>query len=627
MLRGVVLAIVELLFPAGVPSLSEFAGDSGTAISTFRRAATWLLLLLPGLLASRRPGPRDDGSEQTEAKRRDALEKLADLRSWLTNQCSDTATNNCYSPEAKRRIATLSEETQRAGTLSYKEIALLLSMNERQLLRIRRQVEQANGGAPEPESRRPAKSGELAEEIQKLIVDIQKSAHGRSPWRPADIRRILEKNYGKQLLLYHGRSTIDEATVQKYMIPSAVEKPTKDSPKDHPRGSYEYPEPFQQVAIDTSYFKLYGVTYYLITVLEIGGRLNLITRVFLHENTAAVLQVLEEYLEKFPGIGVVVIDRGTPYLNGEVKELLEARGKLRLVCPPATPTAKAACERHFRTLKDVIRAAVREVMPENPGYSREQIAVLLELAATIFKNLYHQIPQAGIDGKSPAERIESFDPVRAARLMGKLFERSVDRSPARDYALQLHDRFQLPGSPRETVRRLKWIGTPALRRTAEKVAECMGPPFPKWMYDPLGYFAAKAREIREARRRAYLEARYSTLKAKQDREDERRHQEQLARERQERDDHPELFVDRWLALAVSCAERKFEPGLRHTLRNLGALLRSLGRQLGRAMSSDLERLRGRVRKLSGDANVTCEILELIDAVGVELGFEKASAPA
>ena len=49
-----------------------------------------------------------------------------------------------------------------------------------------------------------------------------------------------------------------------------------------------YPEPFQQVAIDTSHFKVFGFTFYLITILEIGARLNLVTRVFLRENTEAV---------------------------------------------------------------------------------------------------------------------------------------------------------------------------------------------------------------------------------------------------------------------------------------------------------------------------------------------------
>ena len=50
-----------------------------------------------------------------------------------------------------------------------------------------------------------------------------------------------------------------------------------------------------------------------------GGRLNLLTRVFLREDTAAVVAVLEEFLEKFPGLAVVVIDRGNalPQRGGE----------------------------------------------------------------------------------------------------------------------------------------------------------------------------------------------------------------------------------------------------------------------------------------------------------------------
>ena len=149
------------------------------------------------------------------------------------------------------------------------------------------------------------------------------------------------------------------------------------------------------------------------------------------------------------------------------------------------------------------------------------------------------------------------------------------------------------------------------------------------MYDPVSYLAAKARQMGEDRRRAHFEARYRAEKAKQDRDDERRHREELARERKERADHPERFVDRWLKLAINCAEQRFGPGLRRTLRELGGLLRSLGHKLGRAMSSDLERLRAQVRERSSDASVAAEILDFIDGVGVELRLEpteKAAAP-
>ncbi len=75
-----------------------------------------------------------------------------------------------------------------------------------------------------------------------------------------------------------------------------------EKPIEHPRGSFVYPEPFEAVALDTSYYTLFGVTFYLITVFEL-------TRIFLRESTEAVVAVLEEFLARYPGVGVVVIDR------------------------------------------------------------------------------------------------------------------------------------------------------------------------------------------------------------------------------------------------------------------------------------------------------------------------------
>jgi hypothetical protein len=203
---------------------------------------------------------------------------------------------------------------------------------------------------------------------------------------------------------------------------------------EHPRGSYVYPEPFQQVAMDTSYFKFAGTTFYLITVFEMAGRLNLVTKVFLKENIDSVILTLREYLKRFPGIGFVVFDRGSPYLNEEVYRLLEEHEKERVVCRPATPTEKAACERHFRPLKAVLRRALDKVYFERAPLSREDLLALIEMGIGVFQDLYPHIPQNYIDGLSPAERIQFFDPVRAARMALELQERSLATEPAEDLA-------------------------------------------------------------------------------------------------------------------------------------------------------------------------------------------------
>lgn len=611
MIRGTLLATLECLFPEAIPTLSDYAQESGVAPSTFRRAAKWLLGLLPGLFGERRPGPRS--AEEERDAREEALRRLEDLRASVAGDRAETENNCCYTGEAKQRIASVAEEIQASGVLTYGEIAAVLGLAERQLLRIRRQVEAAGGAAPEAESRRPKRTGELSEKIQELIERIKRSEDDRSPYTAADVSRILNRNYRAELLEHHGSERISETTVRKYLSEEEGEEAEQETTvEEHPRGSWHYPEPFQQVAVDTSYFKLFGITFYFITVFEFGGRLNLLTRAFLRENTAAVVGVLEEYLEKFPGVEVVVIDRGTPYLNEEVKALLGREGRLRLVCPPATPTAKAAAERHFKTLKAAIRPAIEKVFPRNPGWTPARLVKVLEMGAAVFQELYHQIPQEGIDGKTPAERIESFDPVRAAASLVDLFERTKDSEPSKDYSRHLHEHFQLPGDVEETVKRLRKFSTRTLRLLFRRVSPYMGPPRPKWMHDPLGFLCAKAREIQEAEHEEFLRARHHAAVRNREREEERERLAKLRDEAHERQTHPERSLEEVLELLVRCVETDFSGGVRLLKRELGELLGALSRKLRTAFSSELRRLKARIATFTSESEVRQQAESILD---------------
>ena len=438
-LKGALLAMVHTLFPGVIPSVRAFAAQSGVAASTFTRAAAWLEKILPGLFRTRRPGPPDTTPQDDAARARaDAVAELDALRKWLKGRTS-TPSNCCYDGEAKQRIAELAGRIRTAKTMTYDQIAAELGMPARQLLRIRQEVKAAGGKAPEAKSRRPKDCPPLAREIQLLIGQVEHSADTRKPRRPIDIKRIIEKLYRDKLEKYHGAPTISATTVAKYMGQTPPEKPI-----EHPRGSFVYPEPFEAVAIDTSYYTLFGITFCLITVFEFGGRLNLVTRIFLRDNTEAVVAVLEEFLARYPGVGVVVIDRGTPYLNEEVRRLLELHGVVRLVCPPQTPTAKAAIERHFRMLKEALAQAVDKVFSADPGWPPAQLAKALELAVDVFATMYHRTPQEGIDGLSPLERIAGFDALAAAACRAQLFERSLNAEPSDLYARHVHQFLQLP---------------------------------------------------------------------------------------------------------------------------------------------------------------------------------------
>jgi transposase-like protein len=597
MIRGTILATMEMLFPAGIPSLKDFAQAEGVAPSTFRHSAEWLLGLLPGLFEARRPGPQAEEPLELE-KRAEAVQQLEALRTWLLEKRSPTEKNHCYSPEAKQRIAAVVERIQDAGVMSFEEIAGTLQIDGRQLRRIREEVEKAGGEAPQPESRRPHSTGKLSPEIQRLIQNIQNSAKKRQPYGPMDVKRILEKNYKEDLKEHHGGESIALSTVTKYMAPGAAKAP---APEKHPRGSFVYPEPFQMVAVDTSHFKVFGRTFYLITVFEVGGRLNLLTRVFLREDTRAVAAVLEEFLLTFPGLEVVVIDRGTPYLNEEVKRLLEDHGRLRLVCPPATPTAKAACERHFLTLKEVLRPALERVFPEDPGWEPDKVVKVLEFGIAVFQDLYHRIPQEGIDGKSPAERAGEFDPVKACARMVDLFQRSLDSEPADEYARHLHQRFQLPGDPEETVKALEPFGTRCLRKLHRLVEPYMGPPFPDWIYDPLGYLASKARDIWKEDRAAFLAEKLRKAKEKEAQALARKEEEDRAAREKVEEQHPERLVDG--ALKTLGIALKIRAGIKRSARHLRDLLIVLSCQMKDAFLGEVERLRGRIQAITEDSRV------------------------
>ncbi len=140
----------------------------------------------------------------------------------------------------------------------------------------------------------------------------------------------------------------------------------------------------------------------------------------------------------------------------------------------------------------------------------------------------------------------------------------------------------------------------------------MGPPYPNWMRDPLGWLCAKAREISERERAKWNDERCRKEKRTSDERQEKQRRENLERQALERRDHPERFVDGVLNLVVKCAERRFAPGLRRLADELRGLLASLARKLAHAFSSELTRLKERVRAFSSDPEVRLDVERLLD---------------
>lgn len=614
------MAIVHRLFPRRIPTVSEYAEATGISASTFWRAGDWLCERLPAIFGRRRPGPAARQEETQEPpERQKARQELAELRRWLAARleeqwrkrkrsgktCPPEPTNDCHDGEAKKRIAETANRIRTAKTMTFEEIAAELDLDSRHLRRIRKEVKQANGEAPEKKSTRPREIQSLHRKIQILIGRIEISASTEDPYGPTDIKRILEKHYKEQLKEYHGE-TISADTVSKYMGQNPEEKANEEP--EHPRGSFVYPEPFQVVALDTSYFTIFGFTFYIITVLELGGRLNLITRIFLRENTEAVVSVIEEFLARFPGVQVVVIDRGTPYLNDEVRTLLESHGRYRLVCPPDTPTAKAPIERSFLTLKTAIRQAVETVFPEDPQWAPEQMAKALELAVAVFATLYHRIPQEGIDGKSPAERAVAFDPVRAAARQVALFQQALNDEPTDLYARHIHQFFQFPWEEKETVGKLRPFSTRVLRQLLEQEKQHLGPPLPISIGEPLDYLVARAREIRNRLWTALFAEQWHTVDA------EERRTRQENEEREERE-NPEAHVDGMLRALITSVRNGH--GVAMTVRYMREVLGQLAATMGGYLAREIERLKRLTGQLCENGHVVAKVVAILDEIAAE----------
>lgn len=265
----------------------------------------------------------------------------------------------------------------------------------------------------------------------------------------------------------------------------------------HPRGSFRYPAPFQQLAIDTTYVDVGPHRLYLIVLMDVGARVVLAQEIFLADNTEAVLAVLEQTAERF-GVGeFLLIDRGTPYLNDRVERWLRSRGVRRIVCRRATPTEKACLERYNRTFKDWLRPHLEDLRIAELDLDR--VLTAMQLASRILWQAYNVRPQPFIDGLSPIERLEQHPLAAIARERVELVRRSIDSAPRRELIAHVRQLLQLGIGDAELADRLAGYAEDGIRDAAR---QCEKRFHRGGIRDPLGYFLARVRDIDEQRRLA-----------------------------------------------------------------------------------------------------------------------------
>jgi hypothetical protein len=260
-------------------------------------------------------------------------------------------------------------------------------------------------------------------------------------------------------------------------------------------------------------------------------------------------------------------------------------------------------------LKAELKQAVSTVFTEDPRWLPAITAKALELAAAVFAGMYHRIPQEGIDGKSPAERAEAFDPVRAAARQADLFRRALNGEPSDEYARHLHVLFQLPGEVKETVATLRMFPTRILRQLVDRVKDVMGPPCAESIYDPIGFLAARARELNVA---AWKKA---NAEAWREAEAERESQEQ-DRQRQDESQRPEAHVDGMLRTLVQTVRSPH--ALSVTVTYMRELLHRLAASMGGFFATEIERLKARATELARSAVIAERVTTILDELAAEV---------
>jgi hypothetical protein len=238
------------------------------------------------------------------------------------------------------------------------------------------------------------------------------------------------------------------------------------------------------------------------------------------------------------------------------------------------------------------------------------MAKTLELASAVFASLYHRIPQESIDGKSPAERAQDFDPVRACARQAALFEHALNNEPSDEYVRHIHRFFQFPWEEKKTVGKLRQFSTKVLRKLLEEEKKALGPPFPDSIHEPLDYLVARAREIKDKLWMAF----YAEEWQKADFKEQRKQQED---ERREECEHPEAHVDGMLRALVTSVRNRH--GVSTTIRFMQEVLENLAGAMGKFFAREVDRLKRCVSQhCKNNTEVETEVMAILDKIAADL---------
>ncbi len=589
---GVCLWVVRMAFGDRPPTLVDYAAEHGISADTIRRAGRALFRPVLACLRARRPGPRAIPSSKLETQSEACLACNDLLRGLLPAPLSELANT----PQKRGLVAQTARHWASRG-VRLKTLSCWLAISTKTL---RRWIDRLDDQEVQHKSRRPETSPkQLPAEIQRAITDLRQAMPDISI---ADLTRVLVRKFA-DMLRRHGRTSLSTKTVGRYAAAPHRPQITSSAPSSQ-RGAYRYPPPLAMAWIDTTYFEVAGTTVHIVAAMEASSRVVLAGDVFVQESAATTVEVLGRALVRVPELSAVLRDRGKPYLNATVNEMLGAQGVLPIDAHPYFPIDKAGLERFWRWLKEWLRYALgafeERCLCDGRAPDADEIAALVQPALRVCLRAYNLLPQPYLEKSSPIERIDRLlraedNPGFALSDMQRL---AVDRETKDDLLQQVRDGLQLDRKSIAQMRAdLAAISRPALRSAIDAVAHRLFVERDETIRRPYGYLIAVAKHKERGHQRSQAHARRTVADQHQRQENRDRTDAALRQDKQQREQHPEDVLPGTIQAWVKAMAGRIRACRTTCTRELAVVLSSLRRKVGTAFDAQVDAAREAVSSL------------------------------